>query len=154
MKILIIMRHGHAENWARTDFDRKLTPEGQLAVNAAAVNLRACELTPDLILCSAAARALETARRVAALLDVDAAKIVAERTLYHIDDYELLRDIQHTAGTVGTLMVVGHNPTVSALASGLGGEMHSMRPAAMAVLRDGGGDWKTFGGNLISTRYF
>ncbi len=154
MKTLIIMRHGHAEGWARTDFDRKLTPEGLEEVNMAALHLRSENLIPGLILCSAAMRASQTAVRMAAVLGVPDAAIVSERALYHIDDYELLRQIQHMDDGISVMLMVGHNPTVSSLASGLNGEMRSMRPAGMAMICDSAKSWKTFGNDIISSRYF
>lgn len=153
MKTLITMRHGHAEDRAATDFARKLTADGLVAVNAAAVNLRAAGLRPDLILCSAAARARQTAERVAAVLGMEDGKIIASRSFYYIDDYELLHEIQQTGDEFNTLMVVGHNPAVSALVSGIGGEMYAMRPAELAILQDDGDCWKTFGARIASVRY-
>lgn len=153
MKTLIVMRHGHAENWSTTDFDRKLTAEGLEAVNAAAVNLRAEGLYPDQVWCSSAVRTLQTARRAAAILDVSDENIIPLRAFYHIDDCELLREIQHCADGISTLMVVGHNPAVSALVSGIGGEMRCLRPAGMAVLRDIANSWQMFGAGIESVRY-
>jgi phosphohistidine phosphatase len=154
MKTLIVMRHGHAENWAATDFARCLTADGLTAVGAAAAILRSLALRPDLILSSSAARALQTAERVAAALGIPNDRIMAERSLYHMDDDTLLREIRHTGDEFDTLMMVGHNPAVSALASGLTDEMYGMRPAGFAVLTDGGDSWGTFGERISSARYF
>ncbi len=152
MKTLIIMRHGNAENWAKTDYERKLTPEGYEAVNEAAMELRRRQAIPQLILSSAAARAAQTANRTAGVLGVPETQIILEKQLYHIDDYELLRTIQHNSEDISILMIVGHNPAVSALASGLSGEMRSLRPAGITILRDAAATWHDFGQNITEVR--
>lgn len=142
------MRHGYAENWAKSDFERKLTPEGRVAVNEAAMELRCGKFMPQLILASAAARTAQTANQVARILEIDKTRIILEKALYHIDDYELLRQIQHNGDEISVIMIIGHNPTVSAMASGLSGEMHSLYPAKFVIFKDNTDTWKDFGHNI------
>jgi len=72
---------------------------------------------PDLILSSPAVRALETARLFAVGLDYPEKDIVVDRKIY--DGYydRLLDLIYETQNAIGSLMIFGHNPTITNLAN-------------------------------------
>jgi phosphohistidine phosphatase len=77
---------------------------------------------PDLVLCSDAARALETWEAVAAHLDATP-RVTVEPRIYMADVPTLLTCIQETPDDVGTLLVVGHNPGMQDLAVTLAAEV-------------------------------
>ena len=75
---------------------------------------------PDRVDCSSALRTRETWERVAEALD-QAVDLHVDHDLYLAGPGSILVHIQGTSESVGTLMVLGHNPGMHALASALSG---------------------------------
>jgi phosphohistidine phosphatase len=117
--ILYILRHGIAEDAPPPrggDEARRLTPRGRDRVRAAAAGMRAFGLKFDVILTSPMARAAETAELVAAAysgalspqkLAALSAGVAPAETLTALKPYERHENV----------MVVGHEPGLSSLAS-------------------------------------
>ncbi|MDH5752994.1 MAG: histidine phosphatase family protein [Deltaproteobacteria bacterium] len=119
MKTLYVMRHANAEQRGPdgTDFSRRLTPQGQAEARSQGEMMRDKGLLPDLIKCSAGARALETAREVAQVLGrgTGTPELREDKRLYNApggDIYEVLRELE--AGVAAPL-VVAHMPGVAEL---------------------------------------
>lgn len=116
--MLYIMRHGIAEDVSPTGEDdgRRLTPAGREKIREAASGMRALGLSLDLILTSPLARAAQTAEAIAAAfghaqlpevlpeLATGNAPTGIASALRHFDDR-------------GDVMLVGHEPSLSQLAS-------------------------------------
>jgi len=111
------MRHGKAEDVGHggTDAGRRLTKKGHEEIRAAARWMKAQELSFDLIAASPLARAQETAGIVAAALGPET-----------VESWEVLvpggnpDTVCHMIGRypdAATLLLVGHEPLLSALAS-------------------------------------
>ena len=118
-RTLIILRHAKAENPGEgPDFDRRLTAVGESDADAAGAWLADERLRPDLVLCSPAARTRQTWQGVSialtqALRGPVAPEVRYEHGLYEggrTEVFDLLRDVP---GEVRTVLVIGHNPTVS-----------------------------------------
>lgn len=120
MRRLSLMRHAEArERAGGADGTRPLTAEGIGAAQACGAQLHRDGMLPDLILCSDARRALETA---AAIFEGagTTASIIALPALYRADPEAVLRLVSENAyDEAAHVMVVGHNPTMVALAYGL-----------------------------------
>ena len=144
MKTLIIMRHAHATNSGFNDFERKLTPEGVSEAREAGEQLKRAGIVPDLILSSSAVRAAETAGNVATVLNLSDDKLIFDRTIYNCGGEGLLELIHQTSEEVKTLLLTGHNPAVSVLATILTGNRHSMRPAEQIIIRSTAKSWQSF----------
>jgi polyadenylate-binding protein len=138
---LILLRHGEAE-WqprAGTDRDRHLTRAGQDQAATIAERLVARGWAPDKVVTSPAIRARDTARAVA---DVCGAPLIESATLYGGS----VGDVQHeviapVGGDVQTLLLVGHNPIFSSLASALTSVRVSMGTANAVLLGSGNAAW-------------
>jgi phosphohistidine phosphatase len=113
---LILIRHAKAEASAPTDHARRLSERGHNDAAEAGEWLRHQDIEPDLALVSDAARTSETWEDFAtgADWDLDAAEYTGD--LYAAGPHRMLELIQETSEDVRTLVIVGHNPTVSALA--------------------------------------
>jgi phosphohistidine phosphatase len=118
-RTLILMRHAKAETpGERPDVERRLTKKGQADADAAGSWLADEGLRPDLVICSPAARARQTWHGVAVALSQAGPESAAPEVRYESGLYEggrtevidLLRAVP--AGT-STVLVVGHNPTMS-----------------------------------------
>ena len=120
MKQLSIVRHAHAEHFSQhSDFDRVLTEPGRTEARLAAEKARLVIAVPELILASPAARTLETARIFADVFGIAADSIVTDRSLYGAGSRDLRTLLEKLDSSFRNVMLVGHNPEVTELASGL-----------------------------------
>lgn len=131
---LILLRHGKAEGRAPSgeDFDRALTERGH--ANARRIGQRLAELGIgiDLAIVSTAVRARQTWDEAG--LAFPDARVDHRDELYHADPVALA-EAAVEAG-VGSVILVGHNPGMHALAFGLA-QRGSAEPEAERVLREG-----------------
>ncbi|GAA1021565.1 phosphohistidine phosphatase [Acrocarpospora pleiomorpha] len=129
MKTLIVLRHAKAEHTPGVlDFERGLTHRGQRNAREAGVLIG--PLKPDLVLSSSSKRTKQTAE----LLGL-AAPLELDRDIYEAYTDELLVLIRQVGPEVGTLVLVGHNPSVHELVMGLtGDEVETFPPGAFAVV--------------------
>jgi phosphohistidine phosphatase len=110
--------------------------------------MRKAGLKPDLILCSDAKRARETWAELAETLR-SAAPVLFERGLYMASGKALLHRLQRLAGSVGSVLVIGHNPGLEEvarmLADGTGEALERLQQkfptAALARLDFAVEDW-------------
>ena len=123
---LILLRHGHAEE-GRDDFARRLTDAGRRAARQAGQGLAQARFTPELVLTSPAPRARETAELVARECGYERAPR-AEQTLYLGEPSAYSSVLRALPKTLSRVLLVGHNPTLSALARELG-KPADLRPA-------------------------
>ena len=146
---LLLMRHAKSSYPPGVaDHDRPLAPRGIRQAGLAGDWLRANVPSIDAVLCSTATRA----RQTLAQTGIDAAVRYSER-LYGASPGTMIDEINAVADTVNTLLVVGHEPTMSALAIGLAGTdgtdaaaveriSEKFPTSAIAVLTVAG-DWKS-----------
>ena len=116
-RTLLLMRHAKSDYPDGViDHDRPLAPRGMREAGLAGDWLRANEPAIDGVLCSTATRA----RQTLANTKIDAPVRYSGR-LYDATPGTMINEINATADTVATLLVIGHEPTMSALALGLAG---------------------------------
>lgn len=124
---LILMRHGHAEE-GRDDYARRLTEAGRNAARRAGQALARAGFNPEHVLTSPAPRAHETAELVAEACDF-AGSLQAERSLYVAEEAAYLAALRCLPEPVSRVLLVGHNPSASALARKLGAPGGDLYPA-------------------------
>lgn len=112
---LVVVRHAKAEPIGPSDPERALTERGRADAAAAGRALAAAGVVADAALVSAAVRTQET-WRVLARAAGWTAEAQVERSLYSADEDAVLDLVALTDDAVGTLVVVGHNPTMGTLA--------------------------------------
>lgn len=113
-RTLILLRHAKAEHGGGTDHARELAPKGRRQASALGPMLRDTIGRVDLALVSSAARTRQTAEILAGGMDITWSDERDE--LYDAgrgDVLEILRDVPASTRTV---LVVGHEPTISQLA--------------------------------------
>lgn len=114
-RTLLLMRHAKSDYPAGVaDHDRPLAPRGIKQARLAGDWLRANVAAIQGVLCSTATRA----RQTLANTHIDAPVRYTER-LYDSTPGIMIEEINAVSDTVTTLLVVGHEPTMSALALGL-----------------------------------
>ncbi|MEO8017515.1 MAG: histidine phosphatase family protein [Pseudomonadota bacterium] len=122
-KRLTLIRHANAEQDVDVrDFERPLSRKGQGEALEMARRFQERGLVPDLILASAAARTRETAETFAKVLGVATRLLQADDGLYLAEGDYILTTIRAVGPRVGHLMVIGHNPGISAAAISLAPE--------------------------------
>jgi phosphohistidine phosphatase len=116
-RTLVLLRHAKsAYPDGVADHDRPLAPRGKKEAGLAGDWLRAALPPIDAVLCSSAARARQTLGRTG----IDAPVRYVER-LYGAGPGTMIDEINAVADDIATLLVVGHEPTMSAVAVGLAG---------------------------------
>ncbi|MFG1858555.1 SixA phosphatase family protein [Actinomadura geliboluensis] len=137
MPTLIVLRHAKAvAGFGTADIDRVLNDRGRRDAAAAGEWLRANGLVPDRVLCSPAARTRETLD----LLAVDA-PADHEPVIYANDPDELLGLVAEAPEDAGTLLLVGHNPSVHQFVHDLTGESPATFPTCALAVIDLPGAW-------------
>lgn len=141
MKTLLLMRHAKSD-WSAeygADHDRPLSERGVRSARVMGQVLAREGLAPDLIISSTAARARSTAE-IASESGGWATDLVLEELLYGSGPNDVI-ELAASAPQVGRLMLVGHQPTWSILASILTGERVEMKTATVAVIEFDIDDW-------------
>ncbi|NDU76284.1 histidine phosphatase family protein [Actinomadura sp. DSM 109109] len=137
MPTLIVLRHAKAETGLGiSDIDRRLTGRGRRDATAAGDWLRAHGLVPERVLCSPAARTRETLDRLALDAETDFAPAI-----YDNDPDGLLALVSEAPDEAGTLLLVGHNPSVHRLVHDLTGEAPDGFPTCTLAVIDLPGAW-------------
>jgi phosphohistidine phosphatase len=133
---LVLLRHAKAEHSDSLDDQlRPLALPGRKQASQVGAGLRAAGVVPDVVLVSSAVRTRQTWDLVRAGLDLPAEVARVSDELYSAGVQSvigLLRELEESAGTV---LVVGHEPTVSQTAAALAGP--GSDDAAVAQVRVG-----------------
>lgn len=114
----MVVRHAKAEQFAPSDVERALSPRGRADGRALGEWLARQGIVAEAAYVSHAARTRETWQVLAggAGWDVEAQ---VDGMLYGTDELGVLELVHATPDTVGTVVVVGHNPTMAMLAQQL-----------------------------------
>ncbi len=130
------MRHSHAESpaYLSSDFDRSLTERGRVVAHQQCIALRKGQYMPDLYISSPALRAMETIQIVHELLDFDLG-IQTQEFLYEEYTTQTFIDFIHQLPSeTSTVLIVGHNPSLSMIAYRLNPEsIMSFSPGSIGV---------------------
>jgi phosphohistidine phosphatase len=123
LKRLTLIRHATADqDSGKRDFDRPLSRKGLSEAEEMARRFMERSLVPDLVLVSAAVRTRETADTFVRVLGVAARLLQPDDSLYLADGEHILSTIRAVGPRVSHLMVIGHNPGISAAAIALAPE--------------------------------
>jgi phosphohistidine phosphatase len=122
VKRLFILRHAKS-SWddpGLPDHERPLAPRGEKAAARIAEHVRSEEIAPELVLCSTALRTRQTLAALLPVLPGDV-EVRLEDELYGASLDGLLARLREVDDSVGAVLVIGHNPTLHALALALTG---------------------------------
>jgi phosphohistidine phosphatase len=128
---LIVLRHAKAATpLGVTDLERPLADRGRRDAAAVGDDLRGTGDLPDLVICSPALRTVQTHEMLA--LD---APVEFDRRVYENEAHVLLDMLAEQPESVGTLLLIGHNPSMHELVETLSGQRRESFPtAAMAII--------------------
>jgi len=152
MKSLYLLRHAKSswDDLALKDFDRPLNARGRTAAPLMAAHMRKAGYRPHLVLCSTARRAQETWDLAAPTLGGEP-EVKHLKSLYLAPPSLLLASLRRLHDDYDSVLLIGHNPGMEALASQLcgGGKKAALQQlsakfptAALAVITFEG-PWET-----------
>ena len=138
MKTLYLLRHAKS-SWSfdeLSDQERPLNDRGRDDAPVMGKALAKRHICPDVIVSSPAVRAMSTAVLVAREMQYPHDKIVVEPGIYGADVNDLFAIIKGLPDGAGTVLLVGHNPTITETANALSpSSLNEMPTAAVVCLR-------------------
>ena len=122
MPTLVLLRHLKSswDDEGLADHDRPLATRGHAAGERVRRHLEAAGVSPQLVLCSSAVRAVETWEAVRAGLPGDA-ELRIEGGLYEAGAEALLGRLNAVPDSAAAVLLIAHNPGIGDLAVGLAG---------------------------------
>lgn len=150
-KTLFLLRHAKAiaDGGSMTDEDRPLSEKGIKDSKKLASKLHKRAYNFDLILTSPAIRTITTAQLVANRLGYKQKLIAVDKHIYLATLENLLTVIVSVHKKVDSLLLVGHNPSISSLAWYLAGEPISMPTCALLELKFEIKNWEQINANTL-----
>lgn len=121
MKTLYLIRHAKSD-WSidhLSDIDRPLNERGYGDALKMSLILKGKKTVPDLIITSPAVRAITTALIFCRNLNYDPKTILINKNLYNTSSKEYLQCISKTDYKNQTVLLFGHNPTITNTANEL-----------------------------------
>ena len=145
MKTLYLLRHAKS-SWSfdeLSDQERPLNDRGRDDAPLMGQALAKRRICPDIIVSSPAVRAMSTAVLVAREMKFPHDKIVVEPGIYGAEADDLLSIIKGLADAAGSVLLVGHNPTITEVANALSpSPLNEMPTAAVVCLRFSCDHWE------------
>jgi phosphohistidine phosphatase len=115
VKNLFLIRHAKS-SWAEMgakDFDRVLEERGLRDAPKMAKILRGMGIMPDIIISSPAKRAISTAQYFAKEMGIPFEMIDLQPDIYEASELDLLHVIRNISNDAQTVLLFGHNPTLT-----------------------------------------
>ena len=142
MKTLFLLRHAKAENPApgSTDLNRALNERGRREAQAVGTFIKKQNLRFDLVLCSTAVRARETAELVLAAAEL-AAKVRYDGRIYEAGPPRLREVTAEIEAHTSTVLLVGHNPGMEELLQLLTDRVERMATGTLAKIDLAADEW-------------
>ena len=136
MKELLLFRHAQAGAGSSTgrDFDRVLTDYGRTQPEPAGQALVSAGFSPQLVLCSASARTRETLDLLQLSELCAGAEIQFSDALYECTARQVLMELAGVDESIERVLLVGHNPSLSDLATALTQKGVGLSPGEYARL--------------------
>lgn len=154
---LILIRHTKS-SWADLnmhDFDRPLKKDRADDARNMASKLKDLKLQPDLIICSPALRTKQTAEYFCDKLKYDYDKIFFEERIYESSAEEYTQVIRETDSKIKTLILIGHNPSITDFANQfLENKIEEVPTTGVVWLEFENTDWEIYKTTRCKLKYF
>lgn len=144
MKRIILVRHAKSgwDNPNLSDFERPLNKKGHKQAEFMSKLFVSKEIKPDLIVSSDALRAITTANYFAKQLGVSFNDIQQENAIYERGFKFIINFAKELDNEIETIMIFGHNPDITSLASYYCGEYFDSMPTCSIICIDfNSGSW-------------
>ena len=142
-KSLYLLRHSYADPpGGGVDFERGLTIQGLNTVRALGRNLQGDHFNPEMIISSSALRAEDTAINLVEELGIQEQVIKFDKVLYEASVREVLEVLNQVEEGVQSVLLIGHNPTMSFFAEYLTGTgFAGMEPCGFVTIEFENTNW-------------
>lgn len=149
MKTLYVMRHGEKDtsNPEMDDYDVQLTSKGIEDTKNVAEQLKEKNILPDLIVSSPSCRTRETAELIKPIIKYRK-NIMYNEVIYMAFLNELVESITYTFDNVDKMMIIGHNPALTALCLTLGGFKEKLGMGEVLVIEFDCSSWTAIEGSM------
>ena len=143
-RLLYILRHAQSagKQSGQRDYERNLTAEGEAKALSLGIKLKHLNNNIDLIISSGATRARHTAVSVNKTLQLPSEKIQFKTELYDALIPEWMGQIHKLPNEVHAVMLVGHNPWLSVLATNFHDAMVDLEPCELIVFKFDVASWE------------
>ena len=135
MKKIFLLRHAHAFSGSN-DFERELNLEGIEKAKYLEKIFRDYLDEIDLVLCSSSVRTSTTAR-----IALPNFPINYMRDLYNANSQKLLSCVNNIILNYNSIVLVGHNPGISELASTLSAKELFLKPGGLVLINSSAKNW-------------
>ncbi len=117
MKTLYLLRHAKSswKNSGLDDIDRPLSKRGQRAAKLIGEYMREHKIVPAQVLCSPSQRTRETLELLERALPASL-PVRYEKAIYLAEASALLGRVRRLSDSLGSVMIIGHNPGLEELA--------------------------------------
>ncbi|MGO1283751.1 MAG: SixA phosphatase family protein [Brachybacterium sp.] len=150
-RLLLLMRHGKAESGSgQPDHDRALAEKGVTQAQLVGEYLAAQSVQVAQVLVSDAQRTLQTWDSVATKMPGFDGQVSIHEEIYTGGAAEVLALVHGVDAHLPVVLVVGHEPTISTLASALAGDESDASAIAQARIGMPTGSVAVLSGNLSS----
>jgi phosphohistidine phosphatase len=121
MKKLFLVRHAKSDkdNPILPDYDRPLNERGYKDARAFSTKIKKSIGVPELIISSPAIRGISTALLFMEVFEMDPQKMILDKSLYESSVPDYLKVIRNMDNSYSSIMLFGHNPTITTLANSL-----------------------------------
>lgn len=138
MKLLYLMRHGHAPTTAEAgvakDALRPLSDQGRRDARRVAEEILKRGGKPGLILHSPLMRAVQTARAAADVLKPSGGVEMFDALDNTLPPEDVIEALRRRGGDAGEVLAIGHQPQIGEVAALLADRPFEFRPAGVAAL--------------------
>jgi len=146
-KVLVVLRHAQSagKQGGQRDYDRTLTLQGQVAAKALGQKLKQQNYNFQFILSSSSTRTRQTVELINEALQLSTEKILFKPELYEALMVHWLGHIYELPDDINQVLLVGHNPWLSMLASRFKGNIHELSPCALIGFEFESKKWREIG---------
>ena len=136
MKTLLVLRHAKSswKDFRLSDHDRPLNKRGKKAAPRMGQLLYEEDILPEVILCSTAKRARDTADLVAEASGFEG-EILLLDSFYHAWPSDYIDALRGLGDEIRSAMIVGHNPGMELLLEQLTDQSERFPTAALALVK-------------------
>lgn len=142
-KILLLLRHAQSagRQGNQPDYERRLTPEGEAMADRTGLLIQQNLLTPDYILSSSAVRTRQTVEQIRKNLQVPMTHIGYLPELYEASAMVWMDQIHQLDDSMRCVILVGHNPAISALTSTFADRAIDLPPCGLMAFEFPAMEW-------------
>jgi phosphohistidine phosphatase len=154
-RILSLMRHGIAfeKDVNQTDIEREIDPKGISSIITSATDLVKTAGIPQVIICSRAARAKQSAIFAAEAMNYNTERIHQNEDLYQASTRIFLQIVHQLKDEWDNVLIIAHNPSITYIAEYLSAaEIGNMKEADVIVIEFNSANWAAISqasGNLL-----